>query len=326
MESTVHYPTDVTLLYDSGRKCLDMILKASREPDNNLSGWRKVQYWYRQLRKRERQLSRILGQGGKNRATRVEEATEAYLELASRLWDKVQSSLEALSAQSSPRLLAISLALEEYHGLLEKHIVLVGRRLLEGEKIPHSEKLFSIFEQHTEWINKGKKHKGVELGHNVLVATDQFQFVLHHQVIEKQHDVQLAVPTAQTICQTYGLDKLESISFDRGFYSQLNYENLQAYAHQVILPKKGKLSVEQKEREAHKSFVRLRHQHSAIEAHINQLEHHGLNRCPDKGIKAFKRYTAFGVLAYNLHRIVKVLIEQEKQKQKKKKATRKLAA
>ena len=187
---------------------------------------------------------------------------------------------------------------------------------------PHQDKLFSIFEQHTEWINKGKKHKKVELGKQVLIATDQYHFLLHHQVMDKVQDVQLAVVTAKRICQTYRRKKLDSISFDRGFYSKANFDNLQAYAHQVILPKKGNKTIEETQREAAESFVQLRHQHSGVEANINQLEHNGLNKCPDKGIKAFKRYVAWGVLAYNLHRIGKLIIDQEREKQKKAQRTK----
>jgi len=318
LETNVHYPTDVNLLYDSGRKCLDMIVKASRALDKPLAGWRKAGDWHKRLRKQERRLTTILGRGGKNRQARLEAATRNYLETARKISAKIEASRPFWPG--SPKMLAISVALEQYRSLLEKHIDLVRRRLLEGETIPHADKLFSIFEQHTQWINKGKKHKKVELGLNVLIATDQYHFILHHQVMQDQQDVQLAVPLARTICQTYQQDQFDSISFDRGFFSQLNYENLQAYAHQVILPKKGKLTQPEQQRESHQDFVNLRHQHSAVEANINQLEHHGLNRCPDKGLRAFKRYTAFGVLAYNLHRLGKVLIQLQQAKGPRKKA------
>lgn len=310
----------MNLLYDSGRKCLDLVSKAAKAQGRVLPGWRKLKYWQRTLRNQERRLSKTLAQGGGNRASRVAKATETYLETARKISAKLDQGKETLSSSGSVKLLAIIELLDQYQALLDKHIDLVRRRLLNGETIPHSEKLFSIFEQHTEWINKGKKHKKVELGKNVLIATDQLHFILHHQLMEGQQDVHLAVPTAREICEKYRQPKLQSISFDRGFYSGPNFENLQAYAHEVILPKKGGKSQEEAQRESHKSFVQLRHQHSAVEANINQLEHNGLNKCPDKGIKAFKRYTAWGVLAYNLHRIGKILMEKQRKKSKKAKA------
>lgn len=320
LETTVHYPTDVNLLYDSGRKCLDMISRASKALKQPLPGWRKIGDWYKRLRKEERRLTTILGQGGPNRQTRLEAAAQTYLKTARKICAKIAASESFWAQALSAKMMAIFITLKQYQALLEKHIDLVRRRLLEGETIPHADKLFSIFEQHTEWINKGKKHKKCELGLNVLIATDQYHYILHHQVMQGQQDVQLAVPVAQAICKKYRQDQLDSISFDRGFYSGPNYENLQPLAKKVILPKKGKVNPQEQERESQQDFVSLRHQHSAVEANINQLEHHGLNRCPDKGIRAFRRYTAFGVLAYNLHRLGKTLIAQRKEAPPLKKA------
>ncbi len=55
--------------------------------------------------------------------------------------------------------------------------------------------------------------------------------------------------------------------------------------------------------ESGKTFQRLRHRHSAVESDINRLEHHGLDRCLDKGLRGFKRYCALGIVAANLHKL-----------------------
>ena len=64
--------------------------------------------------------------------------------------------------------------------------------------------------------------------------------------------------------------------------------------------------------ESSKTFSVLRKQHSAVEANINQLEHNGVNKCPDKGIYGFRRYVALGVIAYNLHHLGKLILKHEK--------------
>ena len=69
------------------------------------------------------------------------------------------------------------------------------------------------------------------------------------------------------------------------------------------MPKKGKLNQKEKEQESERAFKKTRDQHSAIESNINELEHRGLDRCPDKGYAHFKRYVGLGVCGYNLHRI-----------------------
>ena len=76
------------------------------------------------------------------------------------------------------------------------------------------------------------------------------------------------------------------------------------------MPKKGKLNQKEQEQENESAFKKTRNQHSAIESNINELEHRGLDRCPDKGYAHFKRYVGLGVCAYNLHRIGAELMRQ----------------
>ena len=80
------------------------------------------------------------------------------------------------------------------------------------------------------------------------------------------------------------------------------------------MPKKGKTNQVEKKEEATLSFKKLRNAHSAVESNINQLEHNGLGRCPDRGIKNFKRYTAASVLAYNIHKLGEHLDKRKRPK------------
>jgi hypothetical protein len=83
------------------------------------------------------------------------------------------------------------------------------------------------------------------------------------------------------------------------------------------LPKRGRHTKEDKEREDQPDFKMLRRKHSAVESNINMLEHHGLNRCPDKGLKHFKNYVGLSVLAYNLHQLGnKIITKQQKEEEK----------
>ena len=63
------------------------------------------------------------------------------------------------------------------------------------------------------------------------------------------------------------------------------------------MPKKGRKNQAEEEEESIKSFQKLRHKHSAVESGINSLEHHGLDRCLDKGLGGFKRYCALGSIS-----------------------------
>jgi len=219
------------------------------------------------------------------------------------------------AGSSSLKVLLLLQRLAYYKEMLDKHIDLVERRILKGEKIPHSEKVFSIFEQDVEWLSKGKLHKKVELGNALSIATDQYHFIVDYEIMIGMSDEKAGQELGKRIAGHYGvLHRLASISFDRGYYSSLVKEQLSKDYDLVVMPKRGKKSLVQQVEESEEAFQQKRRAHSAVESNINQLEHNGLDRCPDKGVHGFKRYVALGVLSYNLHRMGKVLLELDKKK------------
>ena len=192
----------------------------------------------------------------------------------------------------------------------------VRRRIIDDESIPHGEKFFSLHQPHTEWISKGKAGVPVELGLRVTILEDQYGFILGHRVMEKQTDEQVAVDIVKSVKASF--PDLTSCSFDKGFHSKQNQQELREYLDQVFLPKKGRRNREEAEWENSPEFKAAKRQHSAVESAINALEVHGLDKCPDKGIEGFKRYTAMAVLARNIQKL-----GAEIQKQRQKKAKRK---
>ena len=316
LESNVHFPSDISLLWDAARKNINIIM--AFENEFNLEGWRKSKYWYRSLKNQFRSLSKACQSRAKKKEKNVEEKVTEYLRLARKLNDKIVNSKETIyEGLTLSQTLARLLQLDYFHRMLTKHIDLVERRLVKGEKIPHEEKLFSIFEPHAEWLQKGKANNIVEIGHNILVATDQFDFILCHKVLIKQADVEQPIPLADKLISLYGEQSLYSISFDKNFWKKENKEILQLAIEKVIMPKKGYKNKIEQEEESTKEFKKLRNNHSGVESNINCLEHHGLNRCPDKGQKGFIKYAAIGVLAYNLHRLGMALITQKEKRQQK---------
>ena len=88
--------------------------------------------------------------------------------------------------------------------MLDKHLDLVARRLLNGETIPSHEKLFSLFEPHTEWIQKGKPRPNVELGHKLRIATDQNQLIQDYAVLMSEAAVDQSSRVADRLLGRYG--------------------------------------------------------------------------------------------------------------------------
>ena len=319
LESNVHFPTDLNLLWDSIRKVIDVFVWMSA--NYNIKGWRKEKDWRRKLKGVFRISAKVHKGGGKNKDIRLNAIVTAYLNLSKALLNKALGSIEAINKNG---ITDIKLALKliefnYYKDMLIKHIDLVERRIIKDEKIPASEKLVSIFETHTEWLQKGKSgRKKVEFGHNMLIASDQFQFIVYHQVIEGVADVNLTEDVVNKLYEKFpGL--LYSTSFDKGFSSKAVKEAIleSEKVEVLILPKRGKRNKEEEKEETSKEFKKLKNEHSGVESDINRLEHNGLNTCPDKGLENFKRYASLGVLSYNLHNLGRILIKQElKEKEK----------
>ena len=302
METDVHFPTDFNLLWDSGRKCLDMVEKFISN-GMNLPGWRKIRDWRKRIKSAERSSSRASSGGGKHKDQRVKDLTEKYLDTARELAAKVKADRPLMLAQCKDVLDQARIEqLDYFFRMLEKHIDLLDRRVMGGEVIPTVEKIHSIFEVHTEWINKGKVYRGVELGHRNLIATDEFQLIVDYHT-PAGPDSKETIGVADRLLGRFGDDAIASLSTDKGFTDAGDKELLQLYIPMVVMPKRGKKTVAQAQEESGRTFAKLRRAHSAVESAINALEHHGLDRCLDVGLEAFERYVGYGVLAYNLHLI-----------------------
>ena len=306
VESNVHFPTDYSLLWDSSRKAINTIDRFTRKYPS-IEGWRKSYDWFKSLKNLSRALGKASSSGGKNIAERENYDARQYLIKSKALRNKINNSKNGFLIKDIEDLANI-IALEHFIVLMDKHIDLVDRRLIKGEEIPHEEKLFSIFEQYTEWITKGKQRPNVELGKKLAITTDQFGLIVDYYIMEHEADSGIVTILAERILQKY---KVNIWSFDKGFWHKNNKALLQTQVENVIMPKKGKLNKLESEEEHEPLFKKSRNKHSAIESNINELEHRGLNKCPDKGYHGFKRYIGIGIVAYNLHRIGKQLIKRE---------------
>ncbi len=305
VETDVHFPTDITLLFDAVRKVVT--LTAQLCLDNGIPGWRKWNYNIKKFKKLCRQIQKLKRSTSKSEEKKAERDTQIIkahgnyigevgysLDVAADSLDKIRGIVGCDMSQIA-EFEPIEYYMEQAYTLVAQ----IHRRVLLGESIPHEEKIFSIFEEHTEWISKGKAGVPQELGLRVCILEDQHGFLLEHRVMEKETDDQVCVPVVQNAKGKFS--NLESCSFDKGFYSPANREALKKILSLSILPKKGKLSLKDKELECSDEFARGRKQHSAVESAINALENHGLDRCRDHGITGFKRYVGFAVLSRNIH-------------------------
>jgi transposase, IS5 family len=308
VESNVHFPTDYNLLWDCARKCIDAVLKIQKK--HNITGWRKINNWKRELKGLMRNLGQVNRSGGKNKKEKVVRNAEKYLTKAQLLLEKLETDMPKFPKNDMADL-AIIETLENYIKLLKKHINLVDRRLLKDEIIPHEEKMFSVFETYTEWITKGKMNPSVELGKKLNITTDQWGLIVDYQIMEHQQDRDIVIAIADRILPKF---KVSSWSFDKGYWNKETKELLQLEVENVVMPKLGKRNKAEEVEEHSKTYKGLKNNHSAIESNINELEHRGLDRCPDRGYKHFKRYIGIAVCSYNLKKMGKQILKDQQQK------------
>ncbi len=213
-------------------------------------------------------------------------------------------------------LLARILEIDSYMNHVNHHISLIDRRVFKGEEIPHNEKIFSIFQPHTRWISKGKAGVAVEFGLPVTISKDQHGYILAYKVMETESDVDVAVPLVVELTKNY--KTIQSVSFDKGYWSKPNNIAIKALVEKVIMPKKGRLNKEESEEQSTKEFKDLRQHHSSVESSINGLNHTGLDKCYDHVIEGYKRCVALSILARNIHTLgVAIIAKEEKQHKRK---------
>jgi transposase, IS5 family len=321
VETDVHYPTDLNLLLDAVRKAIETCAQLCR--DEGLSDWRQSKHNLRKLKRLYRRLQSLKRSTSKDpdkRAARqgeIEQACREYLALAEQLLARARDTRVRLHiGHDLPTILLADL--DQYIAYGELLSDQIRRRILGGERIPHEEKIFSIFEPHTEWINKGKAGVPVELGLRVAICEDQHGLILYHQVMQKSTDDQIAVALVQATCDRF--PEVRSASMDKGFHSPANQAALAKIIPLPVVPKKGKCTAAERERESDPEFIHLRRRHSAVESAINALEAHGLDLCRDHGIDGFKRYVALAVVGRNLHRLGAILLAQEAQRERRRRA------
>ena len=290
VETDVHYPTDVNLLRDSA---LRLVREASRACGSfGVPGWRQRRHWERTVG----ELSDAVRTASSQRSR--PDAVRACLKACLKLAGKAAGLLEALKRAGCPEPVLDEIGRLAAH--VRRFADQIKRRVLLGKKIPHGEKVFSIFEEHTRWISKGKAGKKVEFGVPVCIVEDGNGFVLGREILWTGGDADVAVPLVERCRKAF--PDLRGCSFDRGFHSPSNRKKLDDLLEPDALPKKGRLSAA--EREADPAFAAARRKHSGVESEINSLEHRGLDRVRLRGPDGFERAVGLSVLASNLHRVL----------------------
>ncbi len=193
------------------------------------------------------------------------------------------------------------------------------RRVLDGEQVPTAEKLYSIFEPHTDLIKRGKVQTPIEFGHKVFLAESARGLITQYEVLDGNPvDEQHVVISLERHRQTFG-DVPELYGSDRGFFSERNVTSCKQQGVKVVcIPQRGGIKAPEREAyEKSREFKDGQRFRAGIEGRISVLfRGRGMKRCLAEGRVRFELWVAAAVLANNLMKIAALLAEPSSRRRK----------
>jgi IS5 family transposase len=182
--------------------------------------------------------------------------------------------------------------------LMEQVYDITWRKEINGEKVPNDDKIFSIYELHTDIIVKGGRE--VKFGHKINLTSGKSSLILSCEVLKgNPADSTLYQPTIDKIVSDYQIVPRDSVT-DGGYASKDNAEYAQGKGIVNIVFNKivGSLKNIASSRNME---TRLKKWRSGIEAVVSNLKRgYQLFRCNWKGEAHFKQKVLWSVLAYNI--------------------------
>lgn len=302
VESNIQSPRDSQLLVDSVR-VLGRSLSRAKAIVGQQSDLAKETFRNR-VRSAGKLGRRISQQMGK----RSEQAKQAGRQGYQRLIKIVQQTIkqatavaEVLKAQPSRQAQRLQETINTFIPRAQQVIDQASRRVLQGEKVPASDKIVTIFEPHTDIIRRNKTNKPVEYGHKVWLDEVDGGIVSDFRVLDgNPNDDSQWQPALDHHCQQFGRPP-DQASADRGVHSADNERFAQKrQVKRIVLPKPGYKSRQRKHHEKLPWFKRGRRWHNGIEGRISVLKRkYGLGRCLYHGHDGFQRWVGWAVIANN---------------------------
>jgi transposase, IS5 family len=318
VETNIHYPTESSLIGDGLRKVLTLSAKLAR--DYGVAGWRQHEHLHKIVRAELLEIRQAARSKSAGKEARLQKGYRALLATAKDLLSRATVLLATVSVLSTGATdVLASMASKAKQQEIKGYVTLTQqvcdtarRRVLEKETVSNGDKLFSIFEPHTELIKRDKQPNPIQYGHNVLVIEDAVGFVCYYEVMANGvQDVAIVVPAMKAL-QKRSDGKIERASFDRGFHSPENQQELAGIVPHPCLATKGAQKGRKQQEEGSVEFRESRRRHPGVESAIGALQAgNGMERCRDRSKQGYERYVGLGILGRNLHVLGKLLIAQE---------------
>ena len=300
-ESNIHYPTDAHLLWDGYRVLARLMTKAKK------ADWRLDCGNRYHTRKTKSLFTFVSTHGGKkNKSTKrkVDKKMRTLVERVDGIVENARRFSKHADTVGCNSLTAYGLV-GEIERMIPKvaHVALQARRAwINGEKVPAVERIFSIFEDHTELLMRGKTRQPIEFGHLVTLGQTQEKFISYYTVEERsRHD---------SVYKDEVLEdhKKKFESYPERFTADKNYhvsmEDTRRWEKEIDLyavGKKGNRSIDEEHREHTEEFRLAQRFRAGCEGSISVLKRaFGLKRVLNRSFKSFAAAIGCLVFCHNL--------------------------
>jgi IS5 family transposase len=320
VETDIHHPTDSTLLWDTVRVVTRLIGQLDDLLPDGVPGFTNRT---RSARRRMLEIQRMTAR------ERHQQMVPKYRELIrttgktvgnARVVLKKTEGIRSADLMTDIAINAVRKEIDHYCGLGERVIDQARRRVLEGEQVPNEQKLFSIFETHTDLIKRGKILKPVEFGHKVFIAESGKGLITQYRVLDGNPTDDTHVESSLK-CHREVFGEAPSIySADRGFFNRDKIQRCKnSGVDLVCIPQRGgKKTPDQEAFEKSPEFKKAQKFRAGIEGRISVLfRGRGMKRCLAEGREHFELLVGAAVLANNLMVITRLLIEKQNRHRKR---------
>lgn len=306
-ETNIHWPTDSSLLWDT-YKVLSRLVEIVREIDPEIAADKRLHK--KQVKKLCTKIARIAGKKKNvNKKTKklynsLITRVEGILNWMPIVIDQLRESLNKniYSFEQLVFIERLEQQIEHFRTLGIKVVDQTLRRVFKNEKVPNTEKVFSIFESHTELLKRGKAGKPIEFGHMISIQQTEEKFITDYRVFKKKPmDYTLVDFALKQHRKIFGTNP-EEFSADKGFYENMEkIYKLEEEIDVVSICKKGKRTKEEIERESNPFFKLGQRFRAGVEGSISFLKRAlGMWRCMNKGWEHYVATVGATVFVHNL--------------------------
>jgi IS5 family transposase len=291
VESNIHYPTDSSLLWDTWRVATRLLKRAReilRESVPHRFHNRRIKWLYLYI-------TRYMPSKSESRQRQVKASFRTLIERVEWIVAIAGDFCEAYRSSSNLELSAVALELQAYLPSMRTVAATARRANVDGETVPASERVFSLFEPHTELIKRGRRQKPVEFGHKVLLCETAEKFITDYEVYEKQQpDSDLTQPVIERHEKLFG-ERPKVLAADKGFCPEKSkFEELAKLVANLAIPRRMQDFMD-------KLLTSCQAFRAGIEGTISGLKRaFRWVRCFFRGFNGFARTVGLGVFCHNL--------------------------